>query len=223
MLRIGLTGGIGSGKTAVSNKLAELGAVVIDTDVIARQVLATAAVTQQVRMAFGDGVVLDDGSVDRKALAAIVFSDASRKQQLEAILHPAIRAECLRQADKLEKDRADIHAQKITQNQVLPDTPVTSAPYLVFVVPLLFETDFHELVDRVLVVTASTAHRLERVAQRDGRDRAEIAAIMNMQVDEDSRLQAADDIIVNDADLDSLYQQVETLHQQYLSASGNET
>jgi len=197
MIRIGLTGGIGSGKTTVANKFAELGIPVIDTDVIARELVDhNSKILQAIADTFGDRVILPDGSLDRARLADIVFSDDHSMKRLEAILHPEIRRISMQRAADLEN---------------------SNTPYVIFVVPLLFETDFHRLVDRKLVVTADKQLRCRRVSERDGRPRQEIEAIMSRQLDDTSRLRKADDIIENSDDIERLDEQVQALHRYYLS------
>ncbi len=150
MLKIGLTGGIASGKSTVAEMLAALGAAVIDTDVIAREVVAPGeAGLTAVTAAFGNELLAPDGTLDRAKLRRLVFADPAKRRRLEAILHPLIRA------------RAVAAAQQ------------ASGPYLVFVVPLLIETDFVALVDRVLVVDCDPATQLRRpVTARRRRRRA---------------------------------------------------
>jgi len=197
MIRIGLTGGIGSGKTTVANKFAELGVPVIDTDVIARELVDhNSEIQHAIADTFGDRVILPDGSLDRARLADIVFSDDHSMKRLEAILHPEIRRISMQRAADLEN---------------------SNTPYVIFVVPLLFETDFHQLVDRKLVVTADKQLRCRRVSERDGRPTQEIEAIMSRQLDDTSRLQKADDIIENSDDIERLDEQVQALHRYYLS------
>ena len=197
MIRIGLTGGIGSGKTTVANKFAELGVPVIDTDVIARELVDhNTKILQAIADTFGDRVIQPDGSLDRTRLAEIVFANDDSMKRLEAILHPEIRRITMQRAADLENSKT---------------------PYVIFVVPLLFETDFHQLVDRKLVVTADRQLRCQRVSKRDGRPTQEIDAIMSRQLDESSRLERADDIIENNDDINRLDEQVQALHSYYLS------
>ena len=201
MIRIGLTGGIGSGKTTVANKFAELGVPVIDTDVIARELVDhNPEILHAIANTFGDRVLLPDGSLDRATLADIVFSDDHSMKRLEAILHPEIRRISMQRAADLEH---------------------SNTPYVIFVVPLLFETDFHQLVDRKLVVTADKQQRCQRVSERDGRPAQEIEAIMSRQLDDSSRLEKADDIIENNDDIQRLDEQVQALHRYYLSSKGS--
>lgn len=193
MLKIGLTGGIASGKSAVADTLAELGASVIDTDILAREVVAPGtAGLDEVAAAFGTQVLTPDGQLDRRALRDIVFANDDQRRQLEAILHPRIRAAALEAA-------AD-----------------ASGSYVVFVVPLLIETNFVELVDRVLVVDCDPATQIARVMARDNSSADDAARIIRSQLDRSSRLAAADDVLVNDGSLQELQSAAAVLHQEYL-------
>ncbi len=193
MLRIGLTGGIGSGKSTVSAHFARLGAAVIDTDVIARAVVEPGRPGyRRIVEQFGAEILLADSGLDRAALRRLVFEQPARRRQLEAILHPLIRAEVERRVAEL------------------------AAPYAIIVVPLLVETDFSELVDRVLVVDAPDDLRVAWVAQRSGMNEDEIRRIIDAQASRARRLAAADDVLVNDGSLDQLRRRVEALHARYL-------
>ena len=197
MLRIGLTGGIGSGKTTVSNRFAALGVPVIDTDIIAHELVDhDPEIFRTIVRTFGNRILQTDGALNRQKLAEIVFSDRNNMKQLEAILHPQIRRVALQRADDLEQD---------------------GIPYAILVVPLLFETGFDELVDRSLVVTADEELRCQRVSERDHRPPDEIRAIMSNQLDDISRRRKADDIIENDTHIDQLDQRVHELHKLYNS------
>jgi dephospho-CoA kinase len=193
MLRIALTGGIGSGKSAVTDHLRALGATVLDADEFSHQVTAKGGeVLERIGEAFGPGVLTPDGSLDRAALRQLVFDDATARAQLEAILHPDIRRR-MREAE----------AQ-------------TDAPYCVFSIPLLIETGRTKEFNRVLVVEAPAALRRERTAHRSNLDRKQIDAIIAIQASDEERRQAANDLIVNDGSLDALGSKVKKLHQQYL-------
>ena len=201
MLKIGLTGGIGSGKTAVSDQFQRLGIHIIDTDIISRELMShNQAVLKNVVETFSDKVLDGKGAVDRKKLAQIVFSNKEQKLQLENILHPAIRKEVNQQI----------------QGFSLQNNP---AKYLIVVIPLLLETGFTDLIDRVLVVIAEEKLRVERIKQRDNRTLAEIRAIINSQASDEKRTCAADDIIENNNDFKQLESQVRTLHKKYLQLS----
>ena len=195
-LSIALTGGIASGKTLVSDRLGALGATIIDTDVVARDVVAPGSPgLDEIRDAFGDGVLNEDGSLDRAAMRRLVFEDASQRRRLEVITHPRIRAECLRQAAEAQGD------------------------YLVFVVPLLVGSAFVAMVDRVLVVDCPRALQFTRLMARDGETADAARRMLDAQASREARLAIADDVIVNDADLQSLERKVDGLHRHYVAMS----
>lgn len=196
MLRVGLTGGIGSGKTTVSDRFEELGAPVIDTDVLARDVVAPGEpALEQLVDAFGRGILLDDGTLDRAGLRQQAFADPEARRRMEAILHPAIR----------QRLRARLKA--LTRRD---------EPYCVIVVPLLVETDFQEMVDRVLVIEAPRDRRIQWVTARSGMSRDEVEKIMDSQASAGERAQVAHDIVNNDGSLDDLLEKVDRLHAKYL-------
>lgn len=196
MLRIGLTGGIASGKTAVAEEFAALGIGIIDTDLIAREVVAPELPgLNAIVEAFGTTVLHADGTLDRAALRNRVFADAAKRKQLEAILHPLIRQRALETAASI---------------------PASQGPYQIFVVPLLIETGFAELVDRILVVDTSTTIQRQRLMARDGSSPAEVEQIIASQADREQRLNAADDVIKNDGDLSELRKTVHDIHKHYL-------
>ena len=192
-LIVGLTGGIASGKSLVGAMFVKLGASLIDTDVVAREVVARgepglAAVSAE----FGPSVLLPSGEINRPALRSLVFADDAKRRQLEAMLHPLIRSRTRAKLAELE------------------------APYALVVVPLLVETSFSELVDRVLVVDSPEAAQLERLMRRDAIPRAEALAMLRAQVDRATRLKAAHDVIDNSGTPDATRRQVELLHRRYL-------
>jgi dephospho-CoA kinase len=192
-LVLGLTGGIGSGKSAVAARLGELGASIVDTDQIAHELSAPGgAAIDALRMAFGDAYIKPDGGLDRAAMRALVFSDAAAKARLEAILHPLIR----------ELSAARVRA--------------ATGPYVVLVVPLLIESGhWGERCDRIVVVDAPDEIRLARVMMRSGLSEAQVRAIMASQASRAQRCAAAQEIIDNAGDFDSLRAQVDALHQRY--------
>lgn len=211
-LRIGLTGGIGSGKSEVSRLFAECGAAVIDTDVISRELVEPGQpALQDVIHIFGPGVLNSEGRLNREQLRAQVFADPGKRHQLEAILHPRIRDRALELADAAE------------------------SPYCILVIPLLVETgtvrpgtgregrmgDNDYLLDRVLVVDTPTEKQIERVAVRDYLSRQDIEAILSSQSDRGGRLAIADDIILNDSSLDHLEAEVMRLDRQYRQLAGD--
>jgi len=197
-LRIGLTGGIASGKTTVANFFADLGIPVIDTDVIARDVVARGApALAQIRADFGDAVFNDDGVLDRKAMRKLVFSDDSKRRQLEDILHPRIR------------EAAVVQVQAVTD------------PYMIIVVPLLVESPMKALMDRVLVVDCSEDVQLKRLLARDTEDEAQARRMIAAQASRDERRAIADEVLLNDTDLDETRRQVDALHHRYLELSNS--
>ncbi len=200
MLKIGLTGGIGSGKTTVADCFALLGVPVIDADKISHELTAPGQpVLRDIVSIFGPDILKDDERLDRARLRAVVFNDAMRRKQLEEILHPRIRAEMRRRI-------ADIEA--------------SATPYCILSIPLLLETGQTDLVDRVLVVDVPEDLQYQRVRVRNGLSDAETAAIIHAQISREQRLAAADDIIVNDGGLDELRQHVLGLHRRYLKHLG---
>jgi dephospho-CoA kinase len=178
-LRIGLTGGIGSGKSTVAGILAGLGAGLVDTDAIARALAQPGgAAMPAIEAAFGAAVVAPDGGLDRASMREIVFTNADAKRRLEAILHPMIGAECERQA---------------------ADAATANAPAIVFDVPLLVESGrWRSRVDRVLVVDATEATQLRRVVERSGWTPEAVGAVIAQQATRARRRAAADAVVFND-------------------------
>ncbi len=193
-LSIGLTGGIGSGKSFVADLFAAHGASIIDTDVIAHQLTAPGGrAMPAIHEAFGAEYLHADGSLNRAAMRARVFSDADAKRRLEGILHPLIGAETSAAAQRVDGD------------------------YVIFVVPLLVESGrWVERVDRVLVVDCPEALQVERVMQRSQLPAAQVEAIMASQASRQQRLAVADDVIVNDGERAAVEDEVARLHAQYL-------
>jgi dephospho-CoA kinase len=194
---VGLTGGIGSGKSTVADLFAARGAAVIDTDQIAHQLTATGgAAMPAIRNIFGADFLTADGAMDRLKMRQRVFTDGNAKKQLEAILHPLIQSECERAATE------------------------TAGHYLLFVVPLLVESGrWRQRVARVLVVDCAETTQVQRVMRRNAMTEAQVRAIMAAQVPRATRLAAADDIIVNDTDAAALIPQVDRLHALYMALS----
>jgi dephospho-CoA kinase len=192
---VGLTGGIGCGKSRAADLFAELGATVVDTDVISRALTgAGGEAIPAIRQAFGSEFVQADGSMDRAAMRKLVFADAAAKARLEAILHPLIRA----------------RARALVEQ-------ATSA-YAILVVPLLLETGaYRDVVDRIAIVDCDESRQIERVKARSGLTEREIRAIMATQIDRKRRLERADDVLNNDADIDALRSEVARLHDRYLA------
>jgi dephospho-CoA kinase len=192
-LRIGLTGGIASGKSTVARRFAELGVPVIDADEAARAVVAAGKPgLAQVLERFGSGVAGENGELDRRALRELIFKDRGSRRDLEAILHPLIRADMERSAD------------------------VAVGPYVVMAIPLLVEGGARDRVDRVLVVDVDEAVQLQRVRARDGCTEDQARAILASQASRSARLAAADDVLLNTGTVTDLRQAVDRLHAQYL-------
>ena len=192
---VGLTGGIGSGKSAAADEFARLGAAVVDTDEIARELTAPGgAAMPHIRSLFGNAFVSASGAMEREAMRRRVFSDPAARQALERLLHPMIRAES---------------ARRIAAAQ---------APYVVHVVPLLVESaDYRGRVDRVLVVDAPEETQVERVGARSRLAPDEVRSVMRSQASREQRLAAADDVIDNRGDLAALRAQVAALHAKYVA------
>ncbi len=191
-----MTGGIASGKSAVADLFAGHGACVVDTDVIAREVVEPGeSGLQDIVNHFGAGVLLPDGGLDRKKMRELIFSAPENKAALEAILHPLIRARSLLKADS---------------------ATATECPYVILVVPLLVETRFADLVDRVAVVDIEPELQLQRLMERDELTAPDARRIISQQADRATRLGAADDVIDNNGTFDQLRDAVAALHAQYL-------
>ena len=191
--KVGLTGGIASGKSFVANLFVNLGAELVDADQIARDVVAPGEpALDALRAAFGAEVVTARGELDRSALRKLVFADADKRRTLDRLLHPTIRA------------------------RLLARLALVRRPYAIVAVPLLVETDFASLVDRVAVVDCPEPLQLERLMRRDGIPRAEALAMIAAQADRATRLRAAHDVIDNGGDAEVTRRQVEQLHHRYL-------
>ncbi len=197
-LRIGLTGGIGSGKSAAADEFARLGVDVIDTDLIARELVEPGQPAfAEIVSLFGDGILDQQQRLNRDKLRQLVFSDPILRGKLESILHPRIR--------QLAVDRA----------------AKASSPYCVLVIPLLVETGNDYPVDRILVIDTPVELQRKRVGLRDNVSDSDIDNILAAQASREQRLAVADDKITNDGSLASLYSQVQRLHHRYLETAGN--
>ena len=196
MLVIGLTGGVGSGKTTVANLFAERGIPIIDADVIAREVTLPAEPgLKQIVEHFGQAILLQDGTLNRGKLREIIFTQANERQWLEKLLHPLIR------------QRIEQRLQAIT------------APYCIVVIPLLFEVKPYPFINRILVIDAPPHLQIERVTARDRLDPSQIECIMNAQTSRNKRLMGAQDVILNDGNIAGLEPQVQKLHEIYLKTT----
>ena len=196
MLTIALTGGIGSGKTQVSNHFATLGASVIDTDIISRELVEPGKpALKLIAESFGDHLIQESGQLDRNRLREMIFNDPAAREKLQNILHPAIRSE----------------VQTRLEN--------TDRPYVIIVIPLYVETGQFLKTDRVLVVDCPDEIQRARVLLRDNIQAEQFEKILQAQATREQRLAVADDVINNDADLDNLQKRVKELHQLYLQKS----
>jgi len=194
---IGLTGGIGSGKTAVSDLLAKLGAGIVDTDLIAHQITAPhGAAIALIEKQFGSDFISADGALNRDKMRSLVFSKSEARKSLEAITHPLIRQETNKQALRISKE---------------------GAPYLVFVVPLLLESgSWSSLIDLLVVVDCPKETQIQRVMQRSNLPREELERILAAQASREERLKHADVVIENQGSLQDLEVEVQNLHQKIL-------
>ncbi len=191
--RIGLTGGIGSGKSSVAEQFRTLGVPVIDTDAIAAELVQPGQPgLQRVADLFGSEILKRDGTLDRHRLRRLVFADPAQRHRLEQALHPLIRSEMRRRIEQLD------------------------APYCILEIPLLLESGWNGEVDRILVVDTPQQLQIERAARRDNISREEVKQVIEAQSGREERLAAADDIISNDGDLEQLQRRVEQLHRFYL-------
>lgn len=195
LFAVGLTGGIGCGKTTISDMFAAKGVAIVDTDRIAHQLTTPGGVAiPAILAAFGKDFITADGAMDRTRMRELVFTDPHEKKRLEAILHPLIQNETQRAAE------------------------LACGPYLIFVVPLLVESGkWRTRVARILVIDCPESLQIARVMNRNGLNESQVRAIMATQVSRKERIAAADDIIVNDSDVAALIPQVDRLHALYLS------
>lgn len=195
-LIVGLTGGIGSGKSAASAWFEQQGIGVVDADVVAREVVQVGSpVLQQLVASFGDWVLLKNGELNRRALREYVFANDEARNTLNQITHPAIRAAIVEQLEQ------------------------ASSPYVILVSPLLFESQQHELTSRTLLIDASIELQIQRASMRDEQSLEQIQNIITAQMPREQKQQRADDIVLNDGELEYLYAQLRPLHLNYLALS----
>lgn len=196
MLRVALTGGIGSGKSSVAELFGRLGAPIIDADLIARELTRIGQpLLREIARAFGAGVINADGSLNRRALGNLVFANPDQRRQLEQILHPPIRREMEHRL------RA------------------CAAPYAILVIPLLLETRQQDIADIIIVVDLPEQLQIKRVMQRDGLSEDQVRGILAAQCQRSERLAAADYLIDNSGGIDQLIDQVENIHQRLIASS----
>lgn len=196
-LKIGLTGGIASGKSTIADLFSDLGIEVIDADRISRELVEPGSpLLEQIRTRLGEAFIDEQGRLDRSRLREHVFNHPGARKTLEQILHPAIRAEMEKRARR------------------------SFSPYVILVIPLLVETGQQELVDRVLVVDTPEKLQLDRVRERDGISTDQARKILASQANREERLAVADDVILNTGSREKLREAVERLHHQYLELTG---
>ena len=197
---VGLTGGIGCGKSSASQFFSDLGIDVIDTDIIARQLTQpNGSAISLIQNTFGSSIIATDGTLDRNKMRDLVFANSELRHKLEQILHPLILKEVIR---------------RIKQCQ---------APYVIVVIPLLFETnDYNHLIQHILVIDCDEQQQLLRTMERSNLSEQKVRSIMATQVTRETRIQKADDVILNNQDIEYLKAQILLLHHKYLALSKNE-
>ncbi|ENW98827.1 dephospho-CoA kinase [Acinetobacter modestus] len=193
---LGITGGIGSGKSAATQWFESQGIVVVDADIVAREVVDLGQPTlKEIQLSFGDWVLLEDGNLNRRALRDHIFQFPEARETLEKITHPAIRQSIIQQLQQAE------------------------SPYVILVSPLLFETNQHELVHHTLLIDANEQTQLQRASQRDGQNEEQIRKIISVQMPRTQKQLLANDIVMNDGLLEHLHQQLKPLHLKYLQSA----
>ncbi|MBJ7266579.1 dephospho-CoA kinase [Idiomarina abyssalis] len=193
---VGVTGGIGSGKSAATAEFEKLGITIVDADVVARQVVMPGTpCLQAIAEHFGNQLLTEGGELNRKALRQRVFSNPQEKEWLNKLLHPAIREEIISQLEQAD------------------------SPYVILSAPLLLENGLEKYCQRVLVIDAPESLQISRTIQRDDSPKKEVEAIMKAQLSRSERLKKANDVLNNDGSLEQLEQQVLQLHQRYLAAT----
>lgn len=191
---LGLTGGIGSGKSAASAWFESQNITVVDADIVAREVVTPGQNTLvEIQRAFGDWVLQDNGELNRVALREHIFKVPEARKTLEQITHPAIRQSIIQQLQRAH------------------------SAYVILVSPLLFETNQHELTDHTLLIDANESLQIQRASQRDGQSVEQIQNIIRVQMPRVNKQALADDVVLNDGHLEHLYQQLKTLHEKYLA------
>lgn len=205
---VGLTGGIGSGKSTVARLFGELGVHWVDADDVAREVVEPGApALARIAEHFGEGILTSEGALDRGRLRGIVFENPEQRAWLERLLHPVIREELVRQLEQPSSAGA---------SPASDEGDKYSLPYVILVSPLLLETDQHQLVDRIVVVDVPTDVQIERTMARDTNSREQVERIIAAQMPRERRLERADAIIDNNRPMDEVVSQVRELHEQFL-------
>ena len=193
---LGITGGIGSGKSAATQWFESQGIVVVDADIVAREVVELGQpALKEIQLSFGEWVLLEDGNLNRRALREHIFQFPEAREILEKITHPAIRQSIIQQLQQAE------------------------SPYAILVSPLLFETNQHELVHHTLLIDANEQTQLQRASQRDGQNEEQIRKIISVQMPRTQKQLLANDIVMNDGLLEHLHQQLKPLHLKYLQSA----
>ncbi len=193
MFVVGVTGGIGSGKSAATDILSQLGVTVVDADIVAREVVEPGEpALQAIKQHFGSEVITDNGSLDRPALRKLIFSNNDNREWLEKLLHPIIRKNIIQQLNRSDGD------------------------YAVLASPLLLETDQYQLVDHVVVIDVPEEIQLQRTITRDNNSKEQVRAIINAQMTRPERLSKADSVISNNSDLTHLETEISKLHEQLI-------
>jgi len=194
VLKIGLTGGIGSGKSTACEIFSELGVPIIDADIVARKVVqAGMPALQLIKEEFGEDIITKDGLLDRKKVRDQIFTNEIDRKKLENILHPVIYERIVHETDNIDSS------------------------YCIISIPLLLETEALEIIDRVLIIDVSEKLQLSRASVRDNASLNDIERIIRTQISRDNRLAAADDIINNEGDIENLRRQIHDLHEFYKS------
>ena len=193
---LGITGGIGSGKSAATQWFESQGIVVVDADIVAREVVDLGQpALKEIQLSFGEWVLSEDGNLNRRALREHIFQFPEARETLEKITHPAIRQSIIQQLQQAE------------------------SPYVILVSPLLFETNQHELVHHTLLIDADEQTQLQRASQRDGQNEEQIRKIISVQMPRTQKQLLANDIVMNDGLLEHLHQQLKPLHLKYLQSA----
>jgi dephospho-CoA kinase len=196
MLKIGLTGGIGSGKSVAGKMFSDLGIITVDADRVSKQITSPGTpLYESILCHFGPSILLDDGNLNRRAMRKTIFNDPAERAWLEQLLHPAIRSVLMEQVQVIE------------------------APYVIVIIPLLVESKKTNFIDRILLIDADESLQIQRASERDDITHDEALSIIKTQSSRTEKIAYADDIIINNGNLEDLKQKVLSLHKFYLSIS----